>query len=104
MPGFGPSPEDYAQDMRELKLEQRAEAAEAERDELKQTLSQYTIDRATALALAERTQAENRAAAQALIQEFGAPGPETLAETVARAIRELRRFRRERDELRKLRW
>lgn len=81
-----------------------AEAAEADVAELKRTLSQYIIDRASALALAERTQAENRAAAQALIVELGAPGPETLAETVARAIGELRRFRQERDDLRKLSW
>lgn len=30
MPGFGPSPEDYAQDMREHELEQRAGRAELE--------------------------------------------------------------------------
>lgn len=68
----------------------RAEEAEAELDGLREQLI--------------TAQAKNRSAAQALIVEIGAPGPETLAETVTRAIRELRRFRQERNELRKLGW
>jgi hypothetical protein len=50
-------------------------------------------DNAAQLCEIERLRAGRRSAAQALIEEIGAPGPESITETAARAAAEIVRLR-----------
>lgn len=53
----------------------------------------------TALAELAELRARCRTAAQTLIQEIGAPGPEALTDTARRAVERIRRIRAQRNEL-----